>query len=182
MRVIAGKARGCKLATLEGLNTRPTIDRIKETLFNIINMDVQEAYFLDICGGSGAIAIEALSRGAKSAIIVEKNREAIKIIEKNLNHTKLKHLAEVYNDDSVNFLNNFKDKNKFDIIYIDPPYELKLYVDIIKIILEKKLLSENGIIIVERSSNDEDYNFDILENYKQKKFKTTTLDFLKYRC
>ncbi len=182
MRVIAGKARGCKLVTLDGLNTRPTIDRIKETLFNIINIDIQDTNFLDICGGSGAIAIEALSRGAKSATIVEKNKDAIKIIEKNLTHTKLKELATVYNDDSINFLNSINNEIKFDIIYIDPPYELKLYIDIIKIIIQKKLLNEDGIIIVEKASNDEQYNFDKLEIYKQKKFKTTTLDFLKYRC
>ncbi len=181
MRVISGTARGCKLQSLDGLNTRPTIDRIKETLFNIININIQDSNFLDLCGGSGAIAIEALSRGANKATIVEKNNDAINIINKNLQHTKLNHLATVYEVDSIKFLEKNDFDTKYDIVFIDPPYELKLYTSLIELIIKKNILNQEGIIIVERSSKDDAYNFDNLEIYKQKKFKTTTLDFLRYR-
>lgn len=181
MRVIAGSARGSKLISLEGLNTRPTTDRIKETLFNIINMDILDSNFLDICSGSGAIGIEALSRGAKSVTMVEPNSEALKIINKNLSHTKFLECTKVHNKDAFSFLKEIENE-KFDIIFIDPPYELKLYVEIINLVLEKKLLSEDGYIIVEKSSDDDlkEYNLEKIEVYRQKKFKTTTLDFLRF--
>ncbi len=181
MRVISGRARGCKLISLDGLNTRPTTDRIKETLFNIINMSIIDTKFLDVCGGSGAIAIEALSRGAKNATIIENNKEAIEVISKNLVHTKFDNEAKVVNEDSINYLKKIDNTEKFDIIFIDPPYELKLYLDIIEIIIDRNLLNDEGIIIVERDSMDNKYSFDKLEIYKEKKFKKTTLDFLRYR-
>ncbi len=181
MRVISGKARGCKLASLEGLNTRPTTDRIKETLFNIINMDILDVKFLDICAGSGAIGIEALSRGASSCVFVEKNKDALEVVKKNLEHTKLIDDAKIVNDDAISYLENIDVSNKFDIIFIDPPYELKLYTKIIDIILKKNILNEDGIIIVEKDSKDEldEYKLNEIEVYRQKKFKTTTIDFIR---
>ena len=95
MRVIAGSARRLQLKCIDGLETRPTTDRIKETLFNMINDDVYNAIFIDLFAGSGGIGIEALSRGAREAVFVEKNRKAVAVIEDNLNHTKLKDKAKV---------------------------------------------------------------------------------------
>lgn len=123
MRVIAGAAKGHKLQTIEGLNTRPTTDRIKETLFNIIAFDLPESRFLDLFSGSGAIGIEALSRGADTAVFVEQAAECQKVITENLTHTKLMERARLIKSDVLTGLAQLSaEQETFDIIFMDPPY------------------------------------------------------------
>ena len=148
MRIIGGKARGTKLYTLEGDNTRPTLDRVKESLFNIIQREIQESIFLDLFSGSGAIGLEAVSRGAKKAILCDKSKDAINIIKKNIEKTHFQEQIELYQLPFEKLLND-KIKEKIDIIYIDPPYKTDFVYNAIKIILDKNLINDDSIVIIE---------------------------------
>lgn len=148
MRIIGGKARGTKLYTLEGDNTRPTLDRVKESLFNIIQREIQESIFLDLFSGSGAIGLEAVSRGAKKAILCDKSKDAINIIKKNIEKTHFREQIELYQLPFEKLLND-KIKEKIDIIYIDPPYKTDFVYNAIKIILDKNLINDDSIVIIE---------------------------------
>ena len=150
MRVISGSARGTKLNTIESKQTRPTLDRVKESLFNIIKNEKQEATVLYLFSGSGAIGIEFLSRGAKKAYLCDKSKEAIKMINKNLEKTRLTKLATVMNKDYKKCLEELKKINeKIDIAFIDPPYEADLAVDAVKKLIDLNLLNEQSSIIIE---------------------------------
>ncbi len=148
MRVISGKFRGTKLYTLEGLETRPTLDRVKESLFNIINFDIQGSTFLDLFAGSGAIGIEAASRGAEKVVMCEYSKKAVDVINKNLEKIRLKDEITLYNMDYENCIKN-KLKDKFDIIYIDPPYKTDYAYKSIKLMMDKGLIGKNTLIILE---------------------------------
>ena len=148
MRIIGGKAKGTKLYTLEGKNTRPTLDRVRESLFNILQGYKQDCIFLDLFAGSGACGIEAVSRGAKKAILCDNAYPAIEIIQKNIEKTHTKEQTQYYQADYETVLRT-KLKEKPDIIFMDPPYQTNYAYQAIKIILEKKLLKENSIIIIE---------------------------------
>ena len=178
MRVISGKNRGTKLEAPEGQNTRPTIDRIKETLFNMISFDIPGCNFLDLFSGSGGIAIEALSRGAKKAVMVEHNPSALKCISKNLEKTRLQDDAIVYNIDIYTALQKLQQKNeKFDIIFMDPPYGMEGIECIFKSIYEYNLLNPGGYVILERGTTSQPIQFEQFELIKEKVYKTTTLSF-----
>ena len=122
MRVIAGSARSLPLRTIEGTDTRPTQDRIKETLFNMLQSDIPGCKFLDLYSGSGAIGIEALSRGAAKAVLVENSKKAVECIKDNLTFTKLADKADVMEMDVLSAINRLKGKDVFSIVYMDPPY------------------------------------------------------------
>ena len=169
MRIISGKARGTKLFTLEGLNTRPTLDRVKEPLFSIIQEHVPDSDVLDLFAGSGALGLEALSRGAKSAILCDNSKEATSIIYKNITKTRLN--AEVINNDFVKTLKRL-DGRQFDIIFLDPPYETNYLEEAINKILELNLLKENGLIIAETDNQE--------KVEKIKKLDITISDIRKY--
>lgn len=157
MRVISGTARGTKLDSIDSLSTRPTLDRVKESLFNIISNKIEDSSVLDIFAGSGAIAVEFLSRGCAKAVLCDQSVEAIKVINKNLEKTHLKQNAKVINMDYKKCLQNLSDNNKkFDIIFIDPPYKADFAVDTVKIILSSRLLEKDGIIIIETDEQDRD--------------------------
>ena len=126
MRVIAGKARRIQLKSMEGMNTRPTTDRIKETLFNMLSQDIYGCHFLDLFSGSGAIGIEALSRGAARAVFVEKNPKACTCIRENLTFTKLADSGTLLNMDVMQALRSLEGKGVFDCIFMDPPYNHEL--------------------------------------------------------
>ena len=158
MRIISGKARGMNLYTLKGDNTRPTSDRAKEALFNIIGADILDCNFLDLFAGSGAIGLEAASRGAKTVILSDKSKQAINIIKKNIEKTHLEKETKVYNLDFEKILKT-KIKEKQDYIFLDPPYQSDLLYKSIQIILKEDLLKETGTIIAET---------DNLEKTKQK--------------
>lgn len=146
MRIISGKARGTKLFTLEGLDTRPTLDRVKEPLFSIIFEKIPDADVLDLFSGSGALGLEALSRGAKSAVLCDNSKNAINIINKNLEKTRM--TAEVINEDFSKALNKLSAR-KFDLIFLDPPYKTDYIEKSISKILELNMLKKDGLIIAE---------------------------------
>ena len=148
MRVITGTARGKRLSTLEGMDVRPTSDRVKESIFSIINFDIEGAVVLDLFSGSGQLGIEALSRGAKYAIFVDKSRDSAEMTKQNLMATKLMSNTRVTTMDAVDFLKGTK--NNFDIALLDPPYNKGILMEVLPL-LEKKM-TENGIVICEHES------------------------------
>lgn len=176
MRIISGKKRGFKIKSLEGLDTRPTTDRIKENIFNIISFDIMGSMVLDLFSGSGAIALEFASRGASKVVLVEKNLKAIDVIKYNLEKSNLNDLCEIVNKDAFLFLENI-DK-KFDIIFLDPPYSKNMINNSLDIIASRSLLTENGIIIAEHDINDMVYErIADIEKYKFKKYGRTGVSF-----
>lgn len=148
MRVITGTARGTVLKAPEGLQTRPTADRVKEAMFSIIQFDVPAARVLDLFGGSGQLGIEALSRGAKSAVFVDDNQKACDLIRENLRRTKLSEQGRVVRGDYQAYLCSCNEK--FDIIFLDPPYAEVFLENSLIIISEIDILQTNGIIVAER--------------------------------
>lgn len=145
MRVIAGQKKGKKLARPKVDSIRPTTDKVKESIFNIIQFELMNSDFLDLFAGSGQIGIEALSRGAKSVTFVDENKLSINIIKKNLVAADLTQKATVVNMDSIAFLKNYK--NLFDIAFLDPPYNSEVLKSAIFYV--QKNINKNGIIICE---------------------------------
>ena len=156
MRVIAGKARRLNLKTVPGMDTRPTTDRIKETLFNILQPELLDCHFLDLFSGSGAIGIEALSRGAARAVFVEKNPKACTCIRENLTFTKLADSGTLLNMDVMQALRSLEGKGVFDCIFMDPPYKEGYYSHVLTEIKKAGILSENGYVVAEAAK---DYDF-----------------------
>lgn len=147
MRVIAGSCRSLPLVTPEGADTRPTTDRIKETLFNMIQGEILDCVFYDFFAGSGGIGIEALSRGAKHAYFVENNKNALECVKKNLTFTKLADKATVVSRDilgAIPFLNE-----KADVIFMDPPYQLNIEPAVCQMLKQSGCLKEDTLIIIE---------------------------------
>jgi len=154
LRIISGKARGTKLNTLEGIETRPTLDRVKESLFNILQNRIYASKILDLFAGSGAIGLELLSRGAKEAILCDNSYKAVQIIKENVIKTHFEDQTKIINNDYKNTLDMLKDE-KFDIIFLDPPYESQFDIQAIKIIIDNDMLSKEGIIILETDNEKE---------------------------
>ncbi len=148
MRVITGKARGVQLKTPEGLLTRPTADRVKEALFSVINFDIPGARVLDLFGGTGQLGIEALSRGAESAVFVDAREDACKLIRENLKRTKLEKESRVVRCDYLEYLRHCREQ--YHIIFLDPPYAEVFLESALKCITEIDILQSNGIIVTER--------------------------------
>ena len=148
MRVITGKARGVVLKTPDGQATRPTAERVKEALFSVINFDIPGMDVLDLFGGTGQLGIEALSRGAASAVFVDAGEAACKIIRENLKRTKLENQASVVRSDYLSYLRTCK--RKFGIIFLDPPYAEVFLENALKMITEIDILETGGIIVAER--------------------------------
>jgi len=147
MRVITGTARGRRLKELEGMETRPTTDRVKEGLFNILQFDIEGRKILDLFAGTGQLGIECLSRGADSAVFVDRRADAVKLIRDNLKTTELTENARVVAGDSMEYLKGLREK--FDIIFLDPPYAAGLLEEAISHITEFDILSPHGIIVAE---------------------------------
>ncbi|HHT98274.1 MAG TPA: 16S rRNA (guanine(966)-N(2))-methyltransferase RsmD [Clostridiales bacterium] len=170
MRVIAGKAKRLQLKTPKGLDTRPTSDRIKETLFNMINPYLNNTMFLDLFSGSGAIGIEALSRGAKFATFVDKDRNSINCIKENLITTKLMDTAEIINLDVVKAINLLESKEViYDLVFMDPPYNMDIEKEILVILENSNIINNDSIIIIESSIETK---FDYIDNMNFQIFKT----------
>ena len=148
MRVITGKARGVSLKTPEGMQTRPTTDRVKEAMFSIIHFDVPGAKVLDLFGGTGQLGIEALSRGAENAVFVDSREESCKLIRENLTRTKLQPQGKVVRADYLEYI--LRCREKFDIILLDPPYAEVFLENALKTIVEIDILQSGGIIVAER--------------------------------
>ena len=183
MRVIAGKARRLNLKTMDGLNTRPTTDRIKETLFNMLSFEIEGSRFLDLYSGSGAIGIEALSRGAKEAVFVENNRQALACIRDNLRFTGLDKDACVMAADVGSAIRKLGGKgDPFDLIFMDPPYGKDMEKDTLLSLAEHpSLWHEDTLIIVESDLKTE---FPYLQGtpfslIREKRYKTNKHSFLR---
>ena len=184
MRVISGSARRLPLKTPEGMDTRPTQDRIKETLFNMLQSDIPGCRFLDLFAGSGAIGIEALSRGASEAVFIENNPKAAAVIRDNLRSTRLEKNARVLQGDLFSLLPAEACRSEvYDIIFMDPPYRHDYEKTVLELLQDSSLADSYTLIIVEASL---DTSFDYLEdmNYeliREKKYKTNKHVFIRIR-
>lgn len=170
MRIIAGNRKGHKLMEFDGMKVRPTTDRVKESMFNLIQDYIAGGIILDLFAGTGALTFEALSRGACRAVCTDIDINSIKIIKKNaeaLNFDNLK----IVNMDAVNYIKSSQDK--FSVIFLDPPYNKGFIKPIIKDILEYSLLDDDGIIVLESDSMDEHNEVSGLEIIKQRKYGRT---------
>ena len=181
MRVIAGKAKSLPLKTIDGMGTRPTTDRIKETLFNMIGLWVPGADVLDLFAGSGGIGIEAISRGARKAVFVEKNKQAAAVIRENLTFTRLADQGSVLEMDVFAALQELdRQGHRFDVIFMDPPYNQLWEKRVLELLAKTELLGEDGVVITEASMET---SFDYVEMLgfvitRTKKYKTNQHVFL----
>lgn len=183
MRVIAGKARSLQLKAPAGMDTRPTTDRIKETLFNMIQYEVPQSVFVDLFSGSGGIGIEALSRGAVHAYFIENGKEALACIKENLTFTKMIQDATIIKGDVLSGLSQIHEK-EVDIIFADPPYALGIEEALFAELQRMSYVTEHTIIILEAEIH---HSFDFLnglgfEVYKEKTYKTNKHLFIKKRA
>lgn len=180
MRVIAGTARSLRLKTPEGMDTRPTTDRIKETLFNMLQPYLADAVFIDLYSGSGGIGIEALSRGARHAYFVENNRNAITCITENLQFTRFTDQATVLRQDVLSALPGIHEK-EVDVIFMDPPYHSEYEQQVLQQLLNLPYVTANTLIVIEAAL---DTDFSYLEDMgyyitKEKCYKTNKHVFCK---
>ena len=182
MRVIAGEARRLTLKSVPGFDTRPTVDRIKETVFNILNPYIPGSAFLDLFSGSGGIGIEALSRGARISVFVETSSKAVKCIEENLAFTKLADRAIVLKKTAVSAIHELSLKNHhFDIVYMDPPYAKGLEEETLRALEESGIIDEDTLIVIEADKRNtlpflEKMPFSII---REKEYKNNKHYFLK---
>ena len=181
MRVIAGSARRTQLKTLEGMDTRPTTDRIKETLFNMIAPYLYDSIFLDLFAGSGGIGLEAVSRGAKKAVFVENSKKAAACIQENIRFTKFTSSCDLKCMDALSALRMLERRYVFDIIFMDPPYGLGLEYEVLEYLKTSSILTEDTLIIVEESLDTDPYE---MEKYgfqvtRVKEYKSNQHVFLK---
>jgi len=178
LRVIAGSARGTKLKAPKGLSVRPTADRVKEALFNIIGARVIDCLFIDLFAGSGAVGIEALSRGAAGAVFVDHNRGNITLIRDNLEKTRLSERARLLLSDAGRAIDRLgAEKLKADLIFIDPPYDLTNVELLVSRVIAKDLINPSGLVVVEHSAKNLIWA-ESFPGYRQKKYGDTGLTFI----
>lgn len=180
MRIIAGKARSLPLKTVEGMNTRPTTDRIKETLFNMLQTRIGGCVFLDLFSGSGGIGLEAISRGAHQAYFVENNKKAAACIQENIRFTKFDKQCQLMCMDAFAAVRSLEGKEVFDIVFMDPPYDQLHEKNILETLKDSSIIDEDTLIIVEASLHTtfeyvEELGFEIV---KTKKYKTNQHVFI----
>ena len=182
MRVIAGKARRLPLKAVPGFDTRPTVDRIKETLFNILNPYIPGSVFLDLFSGSGSIGIEALSRGARKSVFVDNSSKAVSVIEANLAFTKLAEDALVMKKTAVSAIHELGIKKyRFDIVYMDPPYQGNLEEETLNALETAKVIDEDTLIVIEADKRNSlpflgESHFSVI---REKEYKNNKHYFLK---
>ena len=153
MRIITGKAKGIRLVTLEGEATRPTSERVKEAVFSMLQFDIEGRRVLDLFSGSGQLALEAVSRGAAEAVLVDKSKDAVKIINTNIEKTKLRESCRVYCLDWRDYLRRFAGE-KFDIVFLDPPYTQGLYAPALAAMIEFGTLKPTTLVVCESGSDE----------------------------
>lgn len=177
MRISGGILRKRKIKTKKGDSTRPLLSRIRKSLFDIIGEEIRGSKFLDLYAGSGAVGIEALSRGAKEAIFVEKDNLALRIIKENLDLCGLSHLSIIYEKDVLKILPVLLKKERFDFIFVAPPYYKKMQDKTLSILEKKKI---EGLVVIVQHSSKEKVNFkrENMKLLKQKRYGDTILTFL----
>ena len=154
MRIITGRARGVKLDTLTGENTRPTSERAKEAIFSMLQFDIEGREVLDLFAGSGQMGLEAASRGAASATLVEKSKDAAAVITRNIEKTKLQDTCRLLTSDVSDFIRAFNGRKRFDIVFIDPPYALRAVAPTLKSLFDAQMLKETSIVVCESEEAD----------------------------
>lgn len=181
MRVISGKARGLKLNAPKNDDVRPTTDRVKESLFNMINSYMMESEILDLFAGTGSLGIECLSRGADKCVFVDSSKESIGIIKSNIKKARVEDKSTVLNSDFKSAMKSLSLKNQsFDVIFMDPPYYKNMFSDALSGVDQNNLLKEDGIIVVEHDTKDEfPDSIGRLYKSKDKKYGNTTITFYK---
>ena len=177
MRIISGSRRGHKLLEFSGQDVRPTTDRVKESVFNIIQGFIPEAKVLDMFSGSGALSFEALSRGALSAVCIDIDKRSVEIIKKNALSLKFEDRCEILNMSCMDYVKRAKDR--FDVIFLDPPYNKGFILPALEEIVKNDLLSDDGIIMLESDSTDFHGDVDGLMVYRQKKYGRTFITVYK---
>ena len=160
MRVITGIARGRKLIEPEGMDIRPTTDNVKESIFNIIQFDIEGRKVLDLFAGTGQLGIEALSRGAESCVFVDQSKAAVKLVKDNLKKTQLEN-ARVVQGDSISFLAG---REKFDLVFIDPPYAMECSADAAERLADAGILANGAIVVLE--SGEEEIDLESLARFE----------------
>ena len=153
MRLITGSATGIKLVTLEGVQTRPTAERTKEAIFSMLQFDIEGRRVLDLFSGSGQMALEALSRGAESAVMLDKSKDAVNVITKNVEKTRLSERCKVYCADAFDYLKKNKGE-KFDIVFIDPPYAQKLVEKSLEALVENEIIKPTALVVCESAEQN----------------------------
>jgi len=177
MRVIAGEAKGRRLKRVPGSSTRPVGERVKEALFGILRERVEGALVLDLYAGTGSVGIEALSRGARGAVFVERGRRAVATIKHNLAHTRLSDRARVVRSDVFAFLRK-EDLEPFDLIYVAPPQYQGLWAKTLRAVDEASLLAPGGLVVAQMHPKEyEELELETLELTDQRKYGSTTLCF-----
>lgn len=177
MRIISGSRRGHKLHEFEGEDVRPTTDRVKESIFNLIQNHVPDATVLDMFGGSGALAFEALSRGAESAVVIDSDKRSVELIRKNMRDLKFEDVCDVRQLSCFDYAKTC-DK-KFDLIFLDPPYNKGFIEPALTAISENELLSESGIVLLESDNTDFKNEFPGLLMEKQRRYGRTFVTIYK---
>ncbi len=175
MRVITGSARGRRLKTLEGESVRPTTDKVKESIFNIIQFDVEGSRVLDMFAGCGQLGIEALSRGASAAVFVDSSRASISVTEENLAHTGFRSISKTVLGDSLSYLD--RTSEVFDIAFLDPPYKAGLMEDAIERV--RLHIADGGIIVCETAA--EEVLPENIEGFTSKRYKYGKIALTVYR-
>ena len=174
MRIIAGTARSLPLRSIEGRDTRPTTDRIKETLFNILQTGIEGCSYLDLFAGSGQLGLEALSRGANHAVFVENSKKACACIEENIRFTRFDARAKLLSMEASGALRTLEGNDSFDYIFMDPPYQSGMEQEVLIYLAGSGLLKEDGVIIIEAAA-DTDFSYVSgmgLKVIREKKYKT----------
>lgn len=182
MRIIAGKARGRKLLSPEGLGTRPTLDRVKESMFNIIQHKVRGSVVLDQFAGTGSLGLEAASRGAKECHLIDMGDDTFSRLKENIKTLKFDDFCFAHKGDSFKFLEDFAKKGiVFNLIFIDPPYAKEMIPPSLKMIKELNLLDHDGLIVTKIDSEEEIYQgYDDLKLVESRKYGNTTVCFYQY--
>jgi 16S rRNA (guanine966-N2)-methyltransferase len=182
VRIIAGKARGHKLLSPATMETRPTLDRVKEAMFSSIQMHIPGAVVVDVFAGTGSLGLEAASRGASEVYLVDKSPVTYPILKKNIENLKFSDFCTSLNMDAYEALKKLNNKGiKFDIIFIDPPYCKEMIPEALKIIEENNMLQEDGVIVTKIDSIEEIYEgYNEIQIAKSKKYGNTTVCYYKY--
>ena len=183
VRIIAGQNRGRKLKSVPGMKTRPTADRVKEAVFSSIDGLLYGCRFLDVFSGTGSISLEAVSRGAEEAVLLEKVADALKVIQENITACGQQQRCKLLRGDSLASLDALGRQNKqFDLIYVDPPYQSELYEMVLQKIAAKELLASHGMILLECAKNASlSVENSIFFIYKEKVYGDTRIVYLKYK-